>query len=149
MSLPAGAFLGDESNVCFVTCLTKRPIQPPLIPPCMSQRGLPRWLKKTHRGPSPWTGPEHGRSAAHADAYIVRASLREKNERRAHIINTKGNEPESHLGLPIVRIVWFWLDQYLRHRLQLDQPSQFEEYCAILLWARISSRIPVSCSFKA
>ena len=91
MSLPVGAFMGDENNVCFVTCWTKRPFQPPLIPPCMSQRGLPRWLKTTNRGPSPWTGPEHGRRAAHADAYFVRASLRENTERRAHI-NTKGNK---------------------------------------------------------
>ena len=99
MSLPVGAFMGDENNVCFVTCLTKRPFQPPLIPPCMSQRGLPRWLKTTNRGPSPWTGPEHGRRAAHADAYFVRASLREKHRAQSVHQHQKEISPDS-LGAP-------------------------------------------------
>ena len=123
--------MGDENNVCFVTCLTKRPFQPPLIPHVCRNVGC-HVGSRQYRGPSPWTGPEHGRSAAHADAYIVRASLREKKERRAYTNTIRGNKPEAHLGLPIVRIVWFLLDQYLRHRLQLDQPSQYEEYCAIV-----------------
>ena len=94
---------------------------------------------RQHRGPSPWTGTEHGRSSAHADAYIVRASLREEKERRAN--TNRENKPGTRLGLPIVSIVGFLLNQYLRHRRQLDQPNQYEEYCAMLLWARISSRI--------